>query len=120
MKERKYTRLPYQSDVELYFNQKRYQTLSQDLSLRGIKVLAPRGLNVDPDTKVSLNFYDDGLLTEIDGRIAFQKDGYWGIVFTQIGEYSLNNLVKLLEKNTDDKERINQEAQKMVLKVASS
>lgn len=120
MKERKYTRLPYQSEVELYFDQKRYQTLSQDLSLRGIKVLAPRGLSVSPETQVTLNLYDDGLLTEIDGRIAFQQDGYWGIVFTQIGEYSLKNLMKLLEKNTNDKKQINREAQKMVLKVCSS
>lgn len=119
MTERKYTRLPYQSEVDLYFNEKRYHTLSQDLSLRGMKVLAPRGLNVKAETTVTLNFYDEGMLTEIDGRIAFQQDGFWGIVFTRIGEYSLNNLIKLLENNSHEKGAINREAEKMVLKVST-
>lgn len=117
MQKRKYSRIDYQSYVDVMFGEERYRTVSEDLSLRGIKIKKINTMQLLPDSSITLNLKSGRGIAEIDGRIAFSYDSSWGIVFTRIGEKSLNQLVSLLKENAPDSAIIHNEYNQMILRV---
>lgn len=117
MTERKYTRVQHCSQVELRYQNQRYQTTTEDLSLRGMKILLPGPLDVPLDSPITLDLQEGELRSLIEGRVAFQGPQYWGIVFTRIGDSSLKNLITILQSQAPQGAQIRKEVQKMVLRV---
>ncbi|MDA3850742.1 MAG: PilZ domain-containing protein [Spirochaetaceae bacterium] len=117
MKERKYTRVEHQTKVEVYFKNNIYTTTSEDISLRGIKIKTPKSLDLSINTPVKINIYGGNKRTEVDGKIAFLDETFWGITFTHIEESSLKNLIILLKQSSQDDSQINSDVSKMILRV---
>lgn len=117
MVERKYTRVQHCSPVELRYQNQCYQTTTEDLSLRGMKIHLPGPIEIPQDSPITLDLQEGKLRSIIEGRVAFQDSQFWGIVFTRIGDSSLKNLIAILQRQAPEGSQIRKEVQKMVLRV---
>ncbi len=107
---RKFRRIPFDSNVTVVTNNQPYQGAIQDLSLHGalVQLATPEAPGASTPCQLHLPLSSD-LSLEFQGIVAHEKDNTIGIHFTLTDPESFRHLVRLMELNTGDGDKIQDE-----------
>jgi len=108
---RHFSRVQFQSECFLTFGDKKYTGTLVDLSLKGALIHNDEGLKVKSGDHCSFNFALAGADFELnfDATLVFYKDDQLGVQFGNITLESMTHLRRLVELNTGDSGRIQEE-----------
>jgi hypothetical protein len=107
---RKFGRIPFGTIVSVVTDNQPQRGELQDLSLQGAQILleTPSTSAVESPCQLRLPLSSD-LILEFGGVIRYFKDKIIGIHFTQTDPESFGHLIRLMELNTGDAEKIHRE-----------
>ncbi|OHB32149.1 MAG: hypothetical protein A2X84_03545 [Desulfuromonadaceae bacterium GWC2_58_13] len=107
---RKFGRIPFGTIVTVVTDNHPHRGVLQDLSLKGALVLldAPPPATAAPTCQLRLPLSPD-LILEFQGVITHIHEKAAGIHFTQTDPESFGHLIRLMELNTGDPEKIHRE-----------
>jgi hypothetical protein len=107
---RKFGRIPFGTTVTVVTDNQPHQGTIQDLSLNGALVLleTPGSPTAETPCQLRLPLSPD-LTLEFKGVVAHEKDNTIGIHFIQTDPESFSHLIRLMELNTGDSDKIHGE-----------
>ena len=117
MEHRRFTRIPFDADAQLYDpqNKKTWNTELIDISLKGVKLSCPHDWNEDWETAEHSNFEITLLLAKGDIEIKFHaalkhhEESVLGFQTIHIDVDSASHLHRLLELNLGDSKLLDRE-----------
>jgi hypothetical protein len=119
IEKRRFTRVPYASNATITYQKGRLPTSIKDISLRGIGVDCSLCETIPLYTPLSVVIENKDMRMTAQGKPVFRNGSQLGIKFTGIGESSLNNLILLMRKNCKKGSDLDNEINKLVLRVKS-
>jgi hypothetical protein len=105
---RKRTRVPLGFDINILFHQKKIKVQTINISLTGISCTGSPLLNAGEECAVILNLNPETTLT-IQGKILRMDNKEATISFLSMDEDTFYHLKRLLQYNTDDPDKIDNE-----------
>ncbi len=109
---RKFERIPFGTTVTVVTDHQSHQGALQDLSLNGAKITLGTPAAPAPDSPCQLRLaLTDELTLEFQGVVAHVCENTVGIRFTRTDPVSFGHLIRLMELNTGDGDKIHQELQ---------
>ena len=107
---RHYQRIPFIAEVLLTHNEEQWSCGLEDISLKGILIMAPTDVDVSniKTCKVDL-VLGEGADISMTAHISHTTESHWGMEWDNIELDSLTHLRRLLELNMDDPEEMHRE-----------
>jgi len=108
---RNFSRVKFQSKCYLTFEDKKIEGLLVDLSLKGALVLNDEKLDVNSGDSCTFNFSLDGAGFELNfnATLVYYKGDQLGVRFGNIDLESMIHLRRLVELNTGDSNKVQDE-----------
>ena len=108
---RNFSRVKFQSKCYLTFEDKKIECLLVDLSLKGALILNDEKLDVNSGDSCTFNFSLDGAGFELNfnATLVYYKGDQLGVRFGNIDLESMIHLRRLVELNTGDSNKVQDE-----------
>ena len=107
---RHYQRIPFIADVLLQHDDKQWSCGLEDISLKGILVLAPQTADASKIKTCTVELVlGEGATISMKAHITHITESHWGMQWDNIELDSLTHLRRLLELNMDDTEAMHRE-----------
>lgn len=107
---RHYQRIPFIAEVMLGQNDQQWNCVLEDISLKGMLIIAPAGVEPDMATTYSVVLgLGEGVIINMTARISHNKGEHWGMQWDNIELEGLVHLRRLLELNMDRPEEMHRE-----------
>ena len=108
---RHFSRVQFQSSCYLIFGDKKYTGKLVDLSLKGALILNDEGLKVKSGDRCNFNFALEGAGFDLnfDATLVYYQDNQLGVQFGNIDLESMIHLRRLVELNTGDSDKVQDE-----------
>lgn len=108
---RNFSRVKFQSECYLTFEDKKIAGTLVDLSLKGALILNDKQLDVNSGDSCTFNFSLDGAGFELNfnATLVYYKGGQLGVKFGNIDLESMIHLRRLVELNTGDSNKVQDE-----------
>jgi len=107
---RHYQRIPFIAEVEVSLNDKRWICELEDISLKGLLIVAPSGVEPAKGGAYSIDLrLGEGTSINMLAQISHAKGAHWGMCWDNIDLEGLTHLRRLLELNLADPEEMHRE-----------
>lgn len=107
---RQYQRIPFIADVILRRNDQQWSCGLEDISLKGMLIVAPQGITVDQNDTYAIELVlGEGAVISMQANISHTTDSHWGMQWENIDLDGLTHLRRLLELNMDDSDEMHRE-----------
>lgn len=107
---RQYQRIPFIADVLLRHNDQQWSCGLEDISLKGMLIVAPQGIDpVQSDVYAIELVLGEGAAISIQANISHTTESHWGMQWVNIDLDGLTHLRRLLELNMDDPAEMHRE-----------
>lgn len=107
---RHYHRIPFIAEVVLEHDNQKYTCGLLDISLKGLLVESPPGIEANSDGEYSIELVlGEDAAIHMAAKISHADDAHWGMEWNNIDLEGLTHLRRLLELNMGDPAEINRE-----------
>jgi hypothetical protein len=108
---RRFTRVPFKSEVLIHANGEKLKGESENLSLYGLFLKIDKVLDIDTvvDVMIPLHMPADEPYIDVSGVVARQAENGVGIRFQQIGVDAFINLKTIISYQCGDEDQVMQE-----------
>ncbi len=107
---RHYQRIPFIADVLLRHDGQHWSCALEDISLKGMLIMAPRGIDPVLDDSYEIELVlGEGATIVMQASISHTTDAHWGLQWQNIDLDGLTHLRRLLELNMGDPEEMHRE-----------
>ena len=107
---RHYKRIPFIADVLLSLAGQQWNCVLLDISLKGLLIEAPEGIEVEQGTAYSVELLlGEGASINMTALVSHTKGTHWGLQWENIELDGLTHLRRLLELNMGNTEEMHRE-----------
>ena len=107
---RHYQRIPFIAEVVLSHNDQHWICALEDISLKGLLIVAPTGVEPDEGETYSIDLrLGEGTSINMLAQISHTEGAHWGLHWDNIDLEGLTHLRRLLELNMADPEEMHRE-----------
>ncbi len=107
---RQYQRIPFIADVLLCRNDQQWSCGLEDISLKGMLIMAPQGIEPVKDDVYAIELVlGEGVTIKIQANVSHITKSHWGMQWVNIDLDGLTHLRRLLELNMDDPAEMHRE-----------
>jgi c-di-GMP-binding flagellar brake protein YcgR len=107
---RQYQRIPFIADVLLRQNDQQWSCALEDISLKGILIIAPDDISPVQDEAYTVELVlGEGATINMQAKISHTTQSHWGMQWENIDLEGLTHLRRLLELNMDDPNEMHRE-----------
>lgn len=107
---RQYQRISFIAEVVIDHDQQRWSCNLEDISLKGMLISTPDGIEAEMGTQYSIELVlGEDASIRMQADISHANQEHWGLKWSNIDLDSLTHLRRLLELNMIDSEELNRE-----------
>ncbi len=107
---RHHQRIPFIAEVCLSYKEKQWRCSLQDISLKGLLIIVPQILEMDPDYSYTIELkLSDAAEIVMAARIHHSDQCHWGLAWENIDLDGFTHLRRLLELNMPDPAKLSRE-----------
>jgi hypothetical protein len=111
---RRYTRIPMNKDVTLFTGMESWPSKIHDLSLKGVLLSCPQGLQPKPGDLLRLSIpMENSPAITMNIQVAHSNEETFGAEWTQIDMDSFTILKRTIELNIKEKEKLRKDIKKL-------
>lgn len=107
---RQYQRIPFIADVLVRHNGQQWSCGLEDISLKGVLIMAPPGIDPNLEDVYSIELVlGEGATIGMQAKISHIDGGHWGLQWENIDLEGLTHLRRLLELNMSNPDEMHRE-----------
>jgi len=107
---RQYQRIPFIADVLLRHNDQQWSCGLEDISLKGMLIVAPEGIEAVQNDVYEIELVlGEGAAISMQANISHTTESHWGMQWENIDLEGLTHLRRLLELNMLDPDEMHRE-----------
>jgi len=107
---RQYQRIPFIADVVLKQNDQQWSCGLEDISLKGMLIIAPENIQAALDVPYEIELVlGEGATISMQAKVSHINENHWGMQWGNIELEGLTHLRRLLELNMEDPQQMHRE-----------